>query len=118
MKIWADEIKSGTIESLMTSSVSYDHLIVGKFFALVTLLVIALACTLPILLLVSFLGSIDFGPVISGYVATIFLGATYISISMYISSKSNNQVITLIVSTLICLFFYLIGHESVKGFFL
>ena len=117
MKIWADEIKSGTIESLMTSSVSYGHLIVGKFFALVTLLVIALACTLPILLLVSFLGSIDFGPVISGYVATIFLGATYISISMYISSKSNNQVITLIVSTLICLFFYLIGHESVKGFF-
>ena len=52
-------VKSGTIESLMTSSVSYGHLIVGKFFALVTLLVIALACTLPILLLVSFLGSID-----------------------------------------------------------
>ena len=75
MRSWAEERVGGTIESLLTAPVRPRELVLGKFFASLLLVLIALLLTLPLPVTVSPLGPLDWGPVIGGYVATLFLAA-------------------------------------------
>ena len=73
MRSWSEERRSGTLESLLTAPVHSSRLILGKFFAALTLVVLALTLTLPLPITISFIGQIDWGPVLGGYIATFFL---------------------------------------------
>ncbi len=117
MRSWAEERRSGTLELLLTSPVSPAALVLGKFFACLGLVALSLMLTLPIPLTVSFMGPLDWGPVFGGYLATLFLAAAYISIGLYVSVKSDNQIVSLIVSVLVCSLFYLIGSDTLVSFF-
>ncbi len=117
MRSWAEERRSGTLELLLTSPISPLALVLGKFFACLSLVVLSLVLTLPIPVTVSFMGPLDWGPVLGGYLATFFLAAAYISIGLYVSVKSDNQIVSLIVSVLICSLFYLIGSDTLVSFF-
>ncbi|WP_028580195.1 Gldg family protein [Desulfogranum japonicum] len=117
MRLWAEEHRAGTLEFLLTSPVNPLTLILGKFFACLGLVALALLLTLPLPITVSFLGDLDWGPVLGGYVATMFLAAAYIAIGLYISVKSENQIVSLIVTVLVCAFFYLIGSDTLVAFF-
>lgn len=117
MRMWAEEHRGGTLEFLLTSPVQPAMLVFGKFLACLGLISVALVLTLPLPVTVSFLGSLDWGPVLGGYLATLFLGAAYISIGLFISVKSENQIVSLIVTTLICSLFYLIGSDTLVAFF-
>lgn len=117
MRSWAEERRSGTLELLLTSPVSPLALVLGKFFACLSLVALSLFLTLPIPLTVSFMGQLDWGPVVGGYLATIFLAAAYISIGLYVSVKSDNQIVSLIVTVLVCSLFYLIGSDTLVSFF-
>lgn len=117
MRLWAEERRSGTLEFLLTSPVAPWSLVLGKFLACLGLVGLSLLLTLPLPITVSFLGPLDWGPVIGGYVATLFLAAAYIAIGLYVSVKSENQIVSLIVTTLVCSFFYLLGSDTLVGFF-
>ncbi|MCB0318523.1 MAG: Gldg family protein, partial [Bdellovibrionales bacterium] len=117
MKMWSEERKSGTLEFLQTLPISSYELVFGKFLACLVLVVIALGLTLPIPITVSFLGDLDWGPVIAGYIASIFLSGAYIAIGLYVSSKSDNQIVSLILSSLVCVFFFLIGSRPITNLF-
>jgi ABC-2 type transport system permease protein len=117
MRSWAEERRSGTLELLLTSPVPPAALVLGKFFACLGLVALSLMLTLPIPLTVSFMGPLDWGPVFGGYLATLFLAAAYISIGLYVSVKSDNQIVSLIVSVLVCSLFYLIGSDTLVSFF-
>ncbi len=117
MRSWAEERRSGTLELLLTSPVSPLALVLGKFFACLGLVVVSLLLTLPIPATVSFMGPLDWGPVIGGYLATIFLAAAYISIGLYVSVKSDNQIVSLLVTVLVCSLLYLVGSETLVSFF-
>ncbi len=117
MRLWAEERKTGTLELLLTSPVSPVALVLGKFFACLCLVALSLALTLSIPITVSFMGPLDWGPVFGGYLATLFLAAAYISIGLYVSVKSDNQIVSLIVTVLVCSLFYLIGSETLVSFF-
>lgn len=117
MRVWSEERRSGTLESLLTSPVSPLHLIVGKFLAGMALVSVALLLTLPLPITVAFLGSLDWGPVIGGYVATLFLAAAYVSIGLYMSSRTDNPIVALILTTVVCGVFYMLGSPTLTTLF-
>jgi len=117
MRQWSEERRSGTLEILMTLPVSTFQLVLGKFLASLGLVVVALFLTLPLPMTVGFLGSIDPGPVVGGYVAAVLLAAAYIAIGLFISAKTDNAIVSLIGTVLVCGLFYLIGSDSLTHFF-
>ena len=117
MRAWSEERRSGTLESLLTSPVSPLQLILGKFMATMALVTLALILTIPLPITVSLLGSLDWGPVVGGYLATIFLAAAYVSIGLYMSGRTDNPVVALILSVVVCGLFYFIGSTSLTNLF-
>ncbi len=115
MRMWSEERRSGTLEFLLTSPVPPWQLVLGKFIACLMLVGVALLLTLPLPVTVTFIGNLDWGPVFGGYLATLFLAAAYIAIGLFISARSDNQIISLIITSLICGLFYLLGSDALTG---
>jgi len=105
MRLIAEENKTGTIELLLTRPITDWQVVFGKFFATLMLIVIALAFTLPYYFTVASLGNIDHGAVITGYLGLIFMSAAYISIGIFTSSVSNNQIIGFLLALAIGIMF-------------
>ncbi|MDH3347467.1 MAG: Gldg family protein [Desulfobulbaceae bacterium] len=117
MRSWAEERRAGTLEFLLTSPVRPLTLVFGKFLACLGLVGIALALTVPLAFTVSMLGAVDWGPVFGGYIATLCLAAAYIAIGLFVSVRSDNQIISLISTTVICSIVYLLGSDALTGLF-
>ena len=107
MRLLAEEKKSGTLELLTTKPVRDVEIVLGKFFAAWTLLAAALAPTLLYFITLLSLGQIDIGPVVSGYLGLLLMGAVYIAIGIFASSITENQIVAFIVSFLIVLALFL-----------
>src|SRR5512135_1036787 len=108
MRMIAEENKSGTIELLLTKSVSDWEVIVGKFLACLLLIVIALALTLPYYISVWSMGPVDQGAVWCGYLGLILMSMAYISIGLFASSVSSNQIVAFMLALFIGVFFLII----------
>jgi ABC-2 type transport system permease protein len=117
MRMWSEESRTGTLEFLLTSPVRPVHLVIGKLLACLGLVAVALLMTLPIPMTVAWLGNLDWGPVWGGYLASLFLAAAYIAIGLFVSARSDNQIVSLIVTTVICGALYLLGSDLLTGFF-
>jgi len=117
MRSWSEERRTGTLESLLTAPVAPLQLILGKFLAALALVVLALALTLPLTVTVSLLGPLDWGPVVGGYVATVFLAAAYVAIGLYMSARTDNPIVALILTAVVCGVFYLVGSDMLTGLF-
>ena len=116
MRQWSEEQQSGTLEILLTLPVRGAQLVIGKFLAVMALIGLALALTLFLPITVSLLGNLDWGPVIGGYLAAILMAAAYVAIGLFISSRTNNQIVALIVTVLVCGVFYAVGSRGVTDF--
>ena len=117
MRSWSDERRTGTIEFIVTLPARSSDLVLGKFLGCFVLLLIALALTLPLPISVSVIANLDWGPVLAGYAAATLLGAAYLSIGLFVSARSENQIVALIVSVFLCAVFYAFGSSFVTGFF-
>lgn len=120
MRMIAEENKAGTIELLITKAVTDSQIVWGKFLACLLLVLIALACTLPYYITISQLGNIDDGAVIGGYLGLILLSASYISIGLFASSITQNQIVAFLAAIFIGVFFHIVFgviSSSVRGFF-
>ncbi|MFK8027357.1 MAG: Gldg family protein [Gammaproteobacteria bacterium] len=117
MHSWSEERRSGTIELILTSSISPWAYILGKFFAVLILVVVALGLTLPLPMTASILGDLDWGPVLGGYIAALFLTAGYCSIGLWTSSQTQNQIVSLILSIVIMGLLYALGTSTVTNLF-
>lgn len=116
MRLWSEERRMGTLEFIITVPTSVRHFVAGKFLACLSLIGLALLLTLPIPFTVSYLGHLDWGPVLGGYIATLFLSMAYIAIGLYVSSKTDSQIVSLIGTVVICLAFYLLGSDLLTSF--
>lgn len=116
MRLWSEERRTGTLEHVLTQPAPLWAFVLGKFVACLILLVIALIVTLPLPITVSMLGELDWGPVWSGYLATFFLGAAYLAIGLFVSSRSSNQIVSMIVAVAVCGVFYLAGSTAITTF--
>ena len=113
MRLWSEERRIGTLELLLTMPVTTWQAIVGKFLASWIFLLLALALTFPVWITVNWLGSPDNGIIITGYVGSALLAGAYLAISCMTSAMTRNQVISFIVSVMICLFLILAGFTPV-----
>ena len=117
MKQWSEEQKSGTLEILLTLPVPRIYLVLGKFIAVLILVTVALILTAFLPISVAIIGDLDWGPVIGGYIATILMVSVYISVGLLVSSRTESQIISLIITVLICGLFNVVGGRYVIGAF-
>ncbi|MGH7971135.1 MAG: ABC transporter permease [Limisphaerales bacterium] len=113
MRLWAEERRVGTLELLLTMPITTWQAIVGKFLASWIFLGLALILTFPIVITVNYLGSPDNGVILTGYIGSWLMAGAYLSISCITSAMTRNQVVSFIVSVVICLFFILAGFTPV-----
>lgn len=113
MRLWSEERRSGTMELLLTFPVTAWQAIVGKFLASWLFLAIALALTFPVWLTVNLLGDPDNGVIVAGYLGSLLLAGTYLAISSATSALTRNQVVSFILSVVICLLLVLVGFAPV-----
>ncbi len=116
MRQWSEEQRSGTLEILLTLPISKTQLVLGKFLAVMALVALALALTFFLPITVAVLGNLDWGPVIGGYLAALLMAAAYAAIGLFISSRTDNQLVALILTVLTCGIFYLVGAQGVTDF--
>lgn len=116
MRLLAEEKKTGTIELLLTKAVTDRAVVVGKFLSALLLVMIALAFTLPYIITVANLGNLDLGQVICGYAGLTMLSAAYISIGLYASSITSNQIVAFLTALFIGLFFHIIFGVLASNF--
>ncbi len=107
MRLISEEKKTGTIELLVTMPIRDEEIILGKFLAALVLLATALLFTLPFVIFLVFLGDVDKGPLIGGYVGLLFMGGAYLAIGLLGSSLTENQVVAFIVGLGISFLFFM-----------
>ncbi|KKQ61592.1 MAG: putative ABC transporter, permease protein [Parcubacteria group bacterium GW2011_GWE2_38_18] len=113
MRLWAEEKKSGTIELLLTLPVTDWQVVLAKFFGALLFVASALLLTLSLPITVSYLGNLDWGPVIGGYLGAMFMAGAYISLGLFISSLTKNQIIAFILALTGSFIFFIIGADFV-----
>lgn len=116
MRQWSEEQKMGTLEILLTLPVRLSHLVLGKFLAVLILVGLSLALTFGLPLTVSLMGDIDWGPVFGGYLGALLMASAYIAIGLFVSSRTDNQIVALILTVLLSGFFYLVGSSGITSF--
>ncbi|MFC1891827.1 ABC transporter permease subunit [Thermodesulfobacteriota bacterium] len=102
MRLFSEELNVGSYETLLTMPVTFIDVVVGKFFASVAFIAAMLVPTLAYPIIISFLGEMDWGPVIGGYVGAILLGSAFSAIGLFASSLTRNQIIAFIIGIAIC----------------
>jgi len=115
MRLWSEERRLGTLELLLTMPVTAWQAIVGKFIASWLFLILALALTFPVVFTVAYLGDADGGAIFAGYVGSALLAGGYLAVACLTSAVTRNQVISFILSVVICFFLILAGWEPVTN---
>jgi ABC-2 type transport system permease protein len=113
MRLWAEERRVGTIELLLTMPITAWQAIVGKYLASWVFLALALVLTLPVVITVNYLGSPDNGVILCGYVGSWLMAGAYLAVSCMTSAMTRTQVVSFIISVVICLFLILAGVPPV-----
>ena len=116
MRSWAEEKKNKTFELLLTLPIRDTAVVAGKFLAALAFLKITLLFSLTVPLTVAVLGNPDIGVIIGSYFGAVLLGAAYISIGMWVSSLTENQIVALIGGVVVILLLLLVGHPLITYF--
>ena len=117
MRLWSDERKSGTIELLMTLPVSITDTVVAKYLAAWSFTAIALSLTFPMWITVNYLGSPDNTVVLASYIGSLIMAGGFLAIGSCISALTKSQVISFVISVVICFMFILSGFPMVLDLF-
>ncbi len=102
MRLFAEELNIGSHELLLTMPVTIRQVVLGKYLAGAFFMVITLMPTLSYPLTISFLGQLDWGPVIGGYIGTFLLAGAFSAVGLFASSLTKNQIIAFIIAMAIC----------------
>lgn len=102
MRLISEELNIGSDEILLTMPVTPADVILGKFLASVALIIAMLIPTFAYPLTVSFMGQLDWGPVVGGYIGAVFLGAAFSAVGLFASALTRNQIIAFIIGLAIC----------------
>ena len=117
MRSWSEERRSGTLEHVLTLPVPLWQFVLGKFLACAAILALALAATLPLPFTVASIARLDWGPVLAAYLAAGLLGCSYLAVGLFVSSRTDNGIVSLMGSVAVCAALYLAGSDLLLGFF-
>ncbi|MDZ4669434.1 MAG: Gldg family protein [Phototrophicales bacterium] len=115
MRQWSEEQSDGTLELLFTLPMKTAQLVLGKFIAVLILVIVALVFTIILPITISVVGNPDWGPIIGGYIASLLLASAYIAIGLFVSSRTDNQIVALIITVLVCGAFHIIGTQIITN---
>ena len=101
MGLLAQEWASGTIETLMTAPVGEHDVVLGKFLGSLGFLLVLLVPTLLYVVMLAIYGNVDAGPIFSGYLGIVLVGALFISIGLFCSSLTRSQVVAAVTAAAI-----------------
>jgi ABC-2 type transport system permease protein len=118
MRMFPDEWKSGTIEILLTKPITEMQLILGKYFASLALVAMALLPTIIYIFSMTFLASkghhMDTGGILGSYIGLLFLAASFCAIGVFASALTSSQILGFLLSLVACMFFYF-GFEAISS---
>ncbi len=117
MKSWSEEKKNNTLQILLTMPASDTELVLGKFLGSFIFVSTAVLLSLIVPIMVSFTGDLDWGPVFTSYLGTLFLAGAYLSVGNFVSSLTENQITAFLLSAVIIFIFLMTGSEVVYSVF-
>ena len=106
MRLFAEERRSGTIELLSTAPVTDTQIVLSKYFAALTFLLLMWIPTVVYVFILGKYATVDYGVVFSGYVGTILLCAMLTSIGILMSSFTRSQFVAFVVSFVLILMLF------------
>ena len=110
MRVFSEEFNTGTIETLITKPISSFEIVTAKFFAVLSLVIIAILPTITYVISIYFLGettgNLDLAAVVGSYIGLLLLSSIFASISVYASSLSSNQIVAFILAMIMSSFFF------------
>ena len=110
MRVFSEEFNTGTIETLITKPISSFEIVTAKFFAVLSLVIIAILPTITYVISIYFLGettgNLDLAAIIGSYIGLLLLSSIFSSISVYASSLSSNQIVAFILAIIMSSFFF------------
>jgi ABC-type transport system involved in multi-copper enzyme maturation permease subunit len=115
MRLWAEDKRIGTFELLMTLPMRAMDVMLGKYLAALAFYLVALAGTLPLVIMVGALGNPDMGAIASGYVGAVFLGALYLAIGTFTSGLMRDQISAVILGIMACFLIFILGVPGVAA---
>lgn len=113
MRLWAEERRAGTFELLLTLPMPLGAVVVGKYLAALAFAAVALLLTLPIWFTVNWLGDPDNGVILTGYIGSFLMAASYLAIGSALSATTKNQVVAFILAVTVCFMFLVSGLPMV-----
>ncbi|MBF0231506.1 MAG: ABC transporter permease subunit [Desulfamplus sp.] len=102
MRLFSEEMNVGSYEILLTMPVSFTDIAVGKFMAALLFSACMLLPTVSYPIFISFIGDVDAGPVIGGYLGATLLAGAFCSMGIFASSLTRNQIVAFIIGAAIC----------------
>ena len=109
MRLLAEERSNDTLELLLTMPVTDWQVVLGKYLAALGLFAFAMAGMVVFGATVAYLGPLDKGPAVAGFLGLFLLAATYMAVGMMTSAFTKNQIVAFILAVLICLLLWLVG---------
>ena len=117
MRIFSEEKRLNTIETLISLPIKESTIVISKLYSLAIFLVVTMSLTFSIPITLTFISRIYIPEVIVGYFGSLLLGFSFISLGIYFSSLTKNQIISYLLSTIICFFLLIIGSDFFVGIF-
>ena len=116
MRLFAEELRSGTIEMLMTAPVTDVEVVLGKFLGALLYYFVLLVPTFAYVLILEVYSSPDYGPVLAGYLGLVLTGGLYIAVGAFFSAVSRYQIIAAVASVVVLFVFTrIIGYASMEA---
>ena len=112
MRLLSEELRTGTIEGLLSAPVSDWEVVLGKYLGAAGFLAAMFAPTLVYVLVLEAVSSPDYGPILSGYLGMALVGLLYLSIGMLASSLTSNQTVAFLTTLF---FLLLLRFATVQG---
>jgi ABC-2 type transport system permease protein len=121
MRLLAEDKKIGTVEVLMTLPLRDWEVVLAKYVAAFLFLSLALLLTFPLVLVVARAAqtgvTLDYGPIMGGYIAAILMGGAFLAVGMFFSSMTDNQIVAFILSVVTMAIFLMIGLPDIVELF-
>jgi ABC-2 type transport system permease protein len=112
MRLFAEERRSGTIELLLTYPVRDGAVLTGKYLAALTMYGAMVAGTLAYPAILVYFTRVEWGPLLTGYLGLLLMGAMFLAVGLFASSLTENQIVAAIVTFGILLMFWIIGWTA------
>ena len=113
MRTWSEEMAQGTLELLLTLPFRPFQVVLGKYLATLCFYAFILLGSLPIVIMLVWLGDPDGGLILSSYLGALFLGAFFLAFGLFASCLSRDQIVAFVLAVLLGSVFVLSGHDKV-----